>query len=509
MIRKLLLLCSLLCLPLSQARADTPDNPQAVLHVLNRLGYGPRPGDVQMVEALGLQHYIDLQLHPDQIPMPDPLMQQLAALPGYGLSEGELFREYGPPEKETITDDASKEQFKQRQKQLAQAEVAARLLRGLESPRQLQEVMTEFWFNHFNVFEGKGLDRLWVQNFEDTAIRPYAMGRFRDLLGATANHPAMLFYLDNWQSSAPRDPRPGKPKPAGLNENYARELLELHTLGVNGGYTQDDVIALARILTGWTINRKGMRQGDDQAFWFNPRQHDMGDKVFLGEHIQGSGQDEGEHALDVLASSPVTAHHICYQLVQFFVADEPDPRLVDQLVKTWLHSDGDLTAVLTDLFHSNDFRNTRDYGNKLKTPYQFALSAVRAADVPVINLRPIAGFLQQAGQPVYGWQTPDGYKSVADAWVNPDAILRRINFATALGSGHMPLNTIPADDPAPAAASALVAATPSVPVIPLDAGAILQTLGGSISDTTRQIVASSPPFTQAALVLGSPDFMKR
>jgi uncharacterized protein (DUF1800 family) len=353
--------------------------------------------------------------------------------------------------------------------------------------------MVDFWFNHFNVYQGKGLDRVLVANYEHEAIRPYALGRFRDLLGATAHHPAMLFYLDNWLSAAPGfQPRRAalfdakkKAPPTGLNENYARELMELHTLGADGGYTQRDVTELARILTGWTFDAR--RPGERQAlFVFDPRRHDNGDKDWLGRHVGARGEAEGEWALDVLAREPATAHHLAFELAQYFVADAPPPALVDRLAQRYLATDGDIRAVLKALFDSPEFRDPGVRGAKFKTPYRFVVSALRAAQVPVRDPKPLLGALRQLGMPLYGCATPDGYKNTEDAWLNPDAITRRVSLATLLGSGRAPVGAGQ----------------------PLDADALLATLGSAISPKTRATVAQADPRLRAALVLGSPDFMR-
>lgn len=492
------LLIGVLLLPSSGLWAySPPDTEPNALHVLNRLGYGPAPDSLDAIHQQGISAYIEQQLSPESIPMSGALMATLQSEPGYGLSVGELFRQYGPAARKRAQEAGNEDAYKEQEKAYHQGVAQARLLRASQSPRQLEEVMTEFWFNHFNVFAGKGLDHIWVQSFEDTAIRPHALGHFRELLGATAHHPAMLFYLDNWESAAPGAQLRNR-NIHGLNENYARELLELHTLGVDGGYTQDDVIALARILTGWTINRHGMEQGDNEAFAFNPRMHDTGDKVLLGKHVAGTsglqGEEEGEVALDLLARSPATAHHISYQLAQFFVADVPPRELVDQLTQVYLRTDGDIRSLLRTLFASKAFWAPEHYQNQTKTPYAFAVSALRASGGQLTDARPVSGFLQQAGQPLYGWQTPDGYKYVAEAWINPDALLRRVNFATALGSGRVPLlrSGIETKDSAP-----------------LDADALLRALGSSIGGDTRAVIAQSPAPVRASLVLGSPDFMKR
>ena len=396
----------------------------------------------------------------------------------------------------------------------------ARLLRAIASPRQLHEVMVDFWFNRFNVHIAKGLDRVLVGNYEREAIRPHAMGRFRDLLGATAHHPAMLFYLDNWLSAAPgfQPPRgAGAPGAAsGLNENYARELMELHTLGADGGYTQKDVTELARMLTGWTFDPRG-RNGGDSLFVFDARRHDGGAKEWLGQRVEPRGQAEGEWALDVLAAHPATARRIGFALAQSFVADAPPAALVDRLARRFTETDGDIKAVLGTLFASAEFRAPAARSAKFKTPYRYLVSALRAADLPVSNVRPLLATLYGLGMPLYGCQTPDGYRNTEAAWLNPDAITRRIAFATALASGRLPLaRPIDAGDGEPMGARAMqrvadrpaAGFNPAWATPPVDADALLATLDESISARTRAAVAESEPALRAALVLGSPDFMR-
>ncbi|HXZ88021.1 MAG TPA: DUF1800 domain-containing protein, partial [Candidatus Binataceae bacterium] len=424
-----------------------------------------------------------------------------------------------------------------------------RIVRAIAGPRQLQETMTAFWFNHFNVFAGKGLCHLWVGAYEQEAIRPHTMGRFRDLLGATAKHPAMLFYLDNWQNTAPDAPgRHGKFE--GINENYARELMELHTLGVNGGYTQQDVIALAHILTGWGIVRREPRQGfagtgprrfgglgplgfrqwrrkrpeaatgavrTPDGFFFDPRRHDTADKAFLGQKIPGGGIEEGEHALDILARSPATANHLSYQLAQYFVADNPPTGLVNRMAARYLASDGSIREVLATMFSSEEFWDRRYYGVKFKTPYEYVISSVRASGTPVRNVLPLAGTMARLGMPLYGCQTPDGYKNTQEAWLNPDAMMTRLSFATALGVGRLPLERpmsefAGGDEPAPGG-------TPRATAVPApdahgwmqapDAAELAMTLGGMLSARTKAAVEDAPPRLRASMIIGSPEFMMR
>jgi uncharacterized protein (DUF1800 family) len=503
--------------------ASIPADLQA-LHVLNRLGFGPRPGDIARVNALGIDRYIQEQLSPGAIPLPSHLSEQLRTLPTLRQSPAQLFREYGPPAGGQPRTPEVLRAARMRARLVRAHAVQARLLRALESPRQLEEVMVDFWFNHFNVFAGKGLDHLWIGAYEEGAIRPYALGHFRQLLGATATHPAMLFYLDNWLNTAPDSPG-ARGRFTGLNENYARELMELHTLGVNGGYSQQDVISLARILTGWGLPRgrggrrlrqPGLPAPDPGLFFFDARRHDFGEKVLLGKAMTGRGRAEGEEALDLLARSPATARHIGYALAQYFVADQPPEALVQRLAERFHNTDGDIRAVLDSLFHSPEFWDQENYAAKFKTPYQFVLSAVRTAGVRVENVTPLARTLQQLGMPLYGCVSPDGYKNTQDAWLNPEAMVRRVTFAAALASGRLPLTQPVAEVPlgeesrAPTGgglkrATLLEFARPE----PVNAVALADTLGNHFSDQTAAAVRAASPALRAALLLGSADFMKR
>lgn len=503
------------------ACADASSRVEA-LHVLNRIGYGPVPGDIDRVQRIGIDRYIDEQLHPERLPLPTSLEQQLASLHAPYLSQSELIAQYREAGQAARSNGSEGQAMRLELLQRLSLESGEeRLWRAVKSPQQLQEVMVDFWFNHFNVFSGKGLDRVLVENYEREAIRPHAMGRFRDLLGATAHHPAMLFYLDNWLSAAPGYTRPYPStaplgRSAGLNENYARELMELHTLGVDGGYTQGDVTALARMLTGWTFNPRG--QKGHPVFAFDARRHDNSDKEWLGRRVVGGGQAEGEWALDVLAMHPATAHRIAQKLAQYFVADEPPPALVERLSRRFLDTGGDITAVLKTLFDSREFRDPQVHGAKFKTPYRYVVSAVRASDLPMTNVRPMLAELHQLGMPLYGCQTPDGYKNTEEAWLNPDSVTRRINFANALASGKLPLaRPIGADERSGARLKALqrsenhgeasrIDATWTT--VPVDPTALLSTLDGSLSASTLSVVGQAEPALRAALVLGSPDFMR-
>ncbi len=472
---------------LSPSDAATSIDPK-VMHVLDRLSLGARPGDVEAVEKLGVEGYIQQQLHPESIPQPQALSDQLAQLETLNLTPLQLFEQINLPKSPAPTPE-QRRAYRQKMAHVLDQAQQAHLLEATESPRQLQEVMVDFWYNHFNVFSRKGIDMMLVGAYEQEAIRPHVFDRFRDLLEATAHHPAMLYYLDNWQNSTPKAT---SKRPQGLNENYARELMELHTLGVDGGYTQQDVIALAKIFTGWTFRRTAQPGVEPNGFYFDAKRHDFSDKVFLGHTIKGSGIAEGEQALDILAKSPATAHHISYQLAQYFIADQPPKALVDRLSQKFLATDGNIREVLSTLFHSSEFWNAQTDDAKFKTPYQYVVSAVRATGIDVQNFRPIRGVLQQLGMPLYGCLTPDGYKNTEDVWLNPDALTRRISFATTLASGRLPLS-----------------ATSSQLSSPVDPDQLSNTLGNSFSTKTQQTIASSPPNLRAALILGSPEFMRR
>ncbi len=545
-----------------------------ILHVLNRLGFGPRPGDFERVSAIGPERYVQEQLRPESIAIPGDLSDRVNEYRTLHMSPIALFVEYQRPIMQARKDakadsggdktaikDATKD-LRIQQRVVMREAVEARMMRAIEGPRQLQEVMTAFWFNHFNVFAGKGLDNIWTGAFEETAIRPHTMGKFRTLLGATAHHPAMLFYLDNWQNTAPGSPG-SKGKFEGINENYARELMELHTLGVNGGYSQADVIALAHILTGWGLpkgggggggggggNRRPDMQGggmgeffpfmrrrqnfrrpyaaavDPSGFYFDPERHDFSSKNFLEHEIEGGGMAVGEHALDILARSPATARHLSFKLAQYFVADDPPKALVSRMAERYLATDGETRAVLETMFASAEFWDPRHYGAKFKTPYEYVVSCVRATGVPVRNYRPLYGTMQILGMPLYGCQTPNGYANTQDAWLNPDAMMTRLSFATALGSGNLPLENPPFEEDAggdgmrrepavvPRNGGAKVNITfdpgPHGPkMTPPDPAQLAATLGEYFSPATANAVEAAPTQLRAPLILGSPEFMKR
>ncbi|MDE2491391.1 MAG: DUF1800 domain-containing protein, partial [Elusimicrobia bacterium] len=436
-------------------RAAAPlDRRERALQVLDRLAYGPRPGDVARVEKIGARAWIARQLRPASIPEDPSLEARLRAYPELRMTAEQLIEAYPPPKRAAaMTDAAGRAAPLGRPGDVGRDLAAAKILRAVYSRRQLQEVLTDFWFNHFNVSAGKDADQWLVLPYERDVIRPRVFGKFRDLLGAVAHSPAMLVYLDNASSTI--DPRYA-PEGAqqdladmekamernsrgrrrlGLNENYARELMELHTLGVDGGYTQKDVIALARILTGWTVRRPNPKNKDkvkEVEFFFARRLHDPGDKVFLGRTYTWQGEAEGEKALDVLASSPQTAHHLALELCRRFVADDPPPALVDRVARTFLRTGGDLTATYRAIFDSPEFWSRRDFRAKVKTPLEYVVSALRASGADVRDPARVAGWVAQLGMPLYRCEPPTGWPDVAAPWVSSGALLDRLRLALAL-----------------------------------------------------------------------------
>jgi uncharacterized protein (DUF1800 family) len=474
---------------------------EKVVHVLNRLSFGPSPQDIQNVESIGIDRYIDQQLHPDTIGEARTVADFVTSSDALTKDPDHLFVEYGPPAIDAALaeqnidqkSDEGKKAFNKIRGQYTQKVmddlVKAKLMRAIESPRQLQEVMTEFWFNHFNIYSDKGNDRYWLGSYEEQAIRPYALGKFRDLVGATCHHAAMLFYLDNWQNSADRIDKSGK-KTSGLNENYARELMELHTLGVDGGYSQQDVIQLAHILTGLTTavhGKNGELKSPTSALgsYFNEKRHDFGDKILLGQTIKGSGANEIEQALDMLCKQPATAHHICFQLAQYFVNDNPSPALVDKLSARFLKSDGEIAVVLKELFKSPEFMDPANNNAKYKAPLRYIVSILRATGARPDDYNAVRRYLREQGEPLYGCLTPDGYKNVRGAWLNPDALVHRANFTVQLVNNHFK-----GVDPGP-----------------IDARDLQDTLGLELAPATSAAIDKAPGNLKPALMLGCPEFM--
>ncbi|RSZ56028.1 DUF1800 domain-containing protein [Massilia atriviolacea] len=502
--KRYLLLLIAAALAGAHAEPAPPTPARQAAHVLNRLAFGPAPGDLERVSRIGVRAWIDSQLAPESMALPGALSERLAGLETPNRSAGATLAEFEDARRNALPDARDKApdalaERRARVARIARETAEARLLRAIQSPRQLEEVMVDFWFNHFNVAASKGNVQALVASYERDAIRPYVFGSFRQLLGATAKHPAMLYYLDNYLSAAPAPAR-AKGRARGLSENYARELMELHTLGVDGGYSQRDVTELARMLTGWTYDQRALI-GEDQLFRFDPKRHDQGAKTWLGRAVAPDGQQEGEMALDVLAVHPATARHLSYKLAQYFVRDDPPPALVERLARTWQGNGGDIRGVLRVLFASEEFMAPANVGAKFKTPYQYVVSAVRASATPPGEIGPLLGAMTQLGMPLYGCQTPDGYKNTEAAWMNPHALTRRIVFASALGAGRLAL--------AKGAPVVALEDASSVTPAPLDPLLLASTLGASVSPRTQELVAASPVALRAAMLLGGPDFMQR
>ncbi|MEQ1758140.1 MAG: DUF1800 domain-containing protein [Vicinamibacterales bacterium] len=449
------------------AAPEIPADAASVRHALSRLTFGPRPGDVERIQQVGLERWLNDQLAPGSGDNA-ALKTRLAALETLNLDSSRIARDYIIPAREarrarqqaaqpgapsTANPQADLPPEMRRppagpatgQRQVIEELATAKLLRAAYSDRQLEEVLVDFWFNHFNVFAGKGREPIFITSYDRDTIRPRVLGRFRDLLGATAQSPAMLFYLDNWLSTSPdasqalarmrtrRPPgaqaAPNAVRSAGLNENYGRELLELHTLGVDGGYTQLDVVEVARAFTGWTIDPR------TQGFRFAPALHDNGSKVVLGQRIAPNGGiSDGERVLDILASHPSTARHIATKLARRFISDTPPPALVERAARRFRDTDGDIREVVRTIVTSPEFFAADTVRAKVKTPFEFVVSAVRALDGDIRNARPLLRALQELGMPSYLCQPPTGYADTADTWLSSGALVSRMNLALELGS---------------------------------------------------------------------------
>jgi len=513
---------------------------EQIMHALNRLAYGPRPGDVERVRAMGLSRWIERQLEPGRI-SDERAESALKAFPTLAMPVPELVRGYPEPDPKVMAKIQSGEMSQQEMRTVAPLEKrpfripvelqAAKLTRAVLSERQLEEVMTDFWFNHFNVDARKGAVKWMIADYERTAIRPHALGKFRDLLLATAYHPAMLFYLDNWMSTkadlvVPTGPLKGQKR--GLNENYAREIMELHTLGVEGGYTQQDVIEVARAFTGWSIDKPR----EHGTFIFRPGAHDKGAKRVLGHVVPaGGGEQDGVMVIDILSRHPSTARFIATKLVRRFVSDEPPPALVERAAQTFRDTDGDIRRVVVTIVTSPEFFSAEAYRAKIKTPLEVVASSVRALDgelaPPATAGLPgpgggyaLAQQVNKLGEPLYQQQPPTGYPDVADAWVNTGALLGRMNFALGLTANRVPGVRVDL-------ARAVGSADRRKPEQVLDA-LLRSVLHGQATPQTRSVLAAQlddPEITRAtrddrgptntdveklaALVLGSPEFQRR
>jgi uncharacterized protein (DUF1800 family) len=475
------------------------------LALVNRITWGESPASVADFERLGAERWLARQLHPPAADHLSPAAQaEIDALPSAHVPLAALVVQMDAQNKaanQIVDPDqkkAARQAYAQAVNDLARQAAARSLLRDLYSPDQLKEQMTWFWFNHFNVHQAKRDIRAMVGDYEDQAIRPHALGRFRDLLEATLRHPAMLRYLDNDQNAV-----------GHINENYAREIMELHTLGVGAGYSQRDVQELARILTGVGVdlspNPPSVRPAyrslyvRDGLFEFNPNRHDFGDKVFLGHTIRGSGFGEVEQALDILARDPATAHHVSLQLAIYFLGDEPPAPVVARMAEMFRRSDGDIAQVLGVLFHSREF--DASLGHRFKDPVHYALSAVRLAydDRVIVNTGPIQGWLNRLAEGLYNHETPDGYSMVTAAWDGPGQLATRFEIARQIGSGSAGLFR-------PEVKGAVD--QPAFPQIQnaLYFNGLAQTLG---APTRQALGEAASPQDWNTLFLSSPEFMRR
>jgi uncharacterized protein (DUF1800 family) len=454
---------SVALLPVLSAGAERPPltSREKALHALNRLAFGPRPGDVDRVLDMGVSAWIEGQLSPERIE-DDEVEAELRGLPTLSMTSADLFDRYERPIREArrAGKDAGESPQAQaakmreaippenRPRRIVEELSAARVVRAADSRRQLNEVLVDFWMNHFNVYAAKGLDRIFLTSFERDTVRPLLWGKFEDLLAATAKSPAMLFYLDNARSVAEEANRPERRPlraafamerpvntnaPRGLNENYARELMELHTLGVDGGYTQKDVTELARILTGWSIEpQRG-------AFVFRAAMHDVRPKTFLGRSFPaGGGMEEGEAAIRMLARDPRTARRIALLLCQRLVADDPPARLVDRVAARFLATGGELRETVRAIVTSPEFFDPAYYRAKIKSPFEYVVSAVRASGARTDGRLPVLRAIGQMGEPLYLCQPPTGYSDASSAWISTGGFVYRLNFALALASNRVP-----------------------------------------------------------------------
>jgi uncharacterized protein (DUF1800 family) len=547
----LLVICLAACggnpKPAGFDRAGAPGAPGTVdahtaVHVLNRLGFGPRPGDVGRIQAVGLKAYLDAQLHPERIA--DDAVEHFVNARTLRISARAFATDYYQPmntARQEFTDTQKLVQvrklpylrwhllsiaamslpggekpvnvlqqaavtpeevrFQRENQQIFDDLQAQKLVRAVYGERQLEEVLTDFWFNHFNIDARKIEDRPVVVEYERDAIRPHVLGRFRDLLEATAKSPAMLFYLDNWLSAAPPAPparRPGVPASSrpiaagrGLNENYGRELLELHTLGVDGGYTQKDVVEVARCFTGWTMRNPH----DGTGFVFNDKMHDRGVKRVLGHTIKaGGGIEDAERVLEILARHPSTARFIATKLARHFVADDPPKSVVDRAAKTFRRTDGDLREVMRTILTSPEFYAASAFRAKVKTPFEYVASALRATDASITKAGSFVGTVAAIGEPLYQCQPPTGYGDRAENWINAGTLISRLNFVQGL------------------AVNGLNAATVELPRTDADLdNFVVSVLSDDLSPQTREAIRSSRATirVRAGLVLGSPEFQHR
>ena len=462
---------------------------QKVIHFLNRTSFGPTAAEAERVNRIGIRAYLEEQLAPENIP--DSLVEEkTSGLKTMRLNSRELFELYPPPKiaaERGMTMAGEMNALRFIILELQQA----RLLRAVHSQRQLYEVMVDFWNNHFNIFAAKGADRWLTTAYDRDTIRPHALGKFRDLLLATAQSPAMLFYLDNWLSVSPNGAIPrlaANARRRGINENYAREIMELHTLGVDGGYTQQDVREVARCFTGWTL----VRPRGDAEFRFEPRLHDQGAKTVLGTRLAaGGGMDDGTKVIDLLARHPSTARFIATKLSRRFIADEPPASLVSRAAEAFRRSDGDIRTVIRSIVESPEFYSPEAYRAKVKKPLEYVASALRVTGADTKVTPQLLRYLGRMGEPLFLAQPPTGYPDAGASWVSPDMLLTRMNFATDLVGNRL--------DGARVQSTAWRDTQPFVRLIAPD----------SLSSATRAALAETEGPDALALLLATPEFQRR
>jgi uncharacterized protein (DUF1800 family) len=461
---------------------------QKLVHFLNRTSFGPTREELEKLQQSGISAYLDQQLSPDQIP-DSVVADRIAELKTMRLSSRELLELY--PQAAVAQAKGMDMTQMQGPRQVILELQLARLIRAVYSRRQLYEVMVDFWSNHFNIYAGKGADRWLSTSYDRDTIRPHALGRFKDLLTATAQSPAMLFYLDNWMSVSPQSPAaqrgPNNPR-RGINENYAREVMELHTLGVEGGYTQKDIQEVARCFTGWTIERP-RGQGE---FRFEQRFHDNDAKTVLGNHIgAGGGMEDGLKVIDILANHPATAKFIVTKLARRFVADDPPAAVVSKASAVFQQSGGEIASVVRAIIDSPEFFSGEFYRGKVKKPLEYVASALRVTDAETKITHPLLRYLNRMGEPLFLAQPPTGHPDMGGSWISPDMLLTRINFVSDLVSNRLPGSRIRKDT----------------------AGELDSMIGliapDSISPATRAAMNGVSGAESLALLLAAPEFQRR
>jgi uncharacterized protein (DUF1800 family) len=502
----------------AQGQADRSSfSDHQILHVLNRLTFGPHLGDVERVRKMGLQEWIQSQLHPEVIPENPALEEKLKPLNSLRMSLAQSMEStaaglvfvngVGQLSNVLRTADGTVRMMAP-SAQTPETDLRdGKIFRAIYSNRQLEEVLVDFWFNHFNVSSAKA--RPFVAHYEREAIRPFVLGKFRSMLFSTALHPAMLLYLDNKESIAPEIAQPGPNMTVqfgnarGLNENFSRELMELHTMGVDGGYTQKDIEQAARTFTGWSLRQTPVNPSTKEPakveVLFSSWAHDPKDKVVLGHTIAADGYNEVHKLLDILASHPSTARHISFRLAQRFVSDNPPQALVDRVTRTFIDTGGDLGEVTRTLLTSREFLSESTWHKKIKSPLEVVVSAVRAVNGEISTPSALGDWIAEMGQPLYGKIEPNGYPNTGEGWFNTATLLARLNFATSLANGKIPGVTV---DTSRWDGKETVAIAREI----LGRDPMPQTLEAL---KEGKVAGDVSPAFLGGLILGSPDFQRR